>query len=76
MKRSYWYWIFPVWRFVGPESPAAGRKQYQITMAAERGAVDLMLVISLIEADDSVVENEMCKERMTVHSSLPPLFRL
>lgn len=28
-------------------------------MAAERGAVDLMLVISLIEADDSVVENEM-----------------
>lgn len=59
MKRSYWYWILPVWRFAGPESPAAGRKQYQIKMAAEHGAVDLMLVISLIEADDSVVENEM-----------------
>ena len=28
-------------------------------MAAEHGGVDLILVLSLIEADDSVVENEM-----------------
>ena len=31
-------------------------------MAAERGGVDLMLVLSLIEADDGVIENEMLLE--------------
>ena len=31
-------------------------------MAAERGGVDLMLVLRVIEADDSVVENEMLLE--------------
>ncbi|XP_068686411.1 putative nuclease HARBI1 [Montipora foliosa] len=31
-------------------------------MAAERGGVDVMLVLSLIEADDGVVENEMLLE--------------
>lgn len=31
-------------------------------MAIERGGVNLMLVLSLMEADDSVVENEMLLE--------------
>ena len=38
------------------------RKQKQIKMAPGLGGVDLMLVLRVIEADDSVVENEMLLE--------------
>ena len=46
----------------GPSLSRLGRKQKQIKMALERGGVDLMLVLRVIEADDSVVENEMLLE--------------
>ena len=49
-------------RFARPSLSRLGRKQKQIKMAPERGGVDLMLVLRVIEADDSVVENEMLLE--------------
>ena len=61
----------------GPSLSRLGRKQKQIKMAPERGGVDLMLVLRVIEADDSVVENEMLLEDDdSTLLFILPLFRL
>ena len=46
----------------GPSLSRLRWKQKQTKMAVERRGVNLMLVLSLMEADDSVVENEMLLE--------------
>ena len=49
-----------MYRFLRPASLALGmKKKKQIKMVAESEGVNLMLVLTLMEADDSVVENEM-----------------
>ena len=61
----------------GPSLSRLGKKQKQIKMAPERGGVDLMLVLRVIEADDSVVENEMLLEDDdSALLFILPLFRL
>ena len=47
-------------------------------MTAERGGVDVMLVLSLIEADDIVVENEMLlgdEDRTLLFTGVIPFMR-